>query len=266
MSAARMMARAYQGFQRQYPWGDPGMYKGGFSIFNLGQRINTLRNAQNNNTNNINILQNNLLTLQTDVSNLIPPINIFYTNNTLPVSPQQGDIWNNTSNGTEWFYDGTDWISRQLFVISVPGSVEGSSNGFISTNASTQSNRNNIRVCPLPGYSLKEVKVTYLLYFFSTTPLDGSNYYTIACSLNAQSPTIDASNVTFNSPTTITINNNSLVSINQHYFITFDFPQKLTIPQNGGIQYVNFNVTKVGTPATFGMLAADVAYKLVAPT
>ena len=56
MSGARMAARAYQGFQKQYGWVDTNAYKGGLPINVLGQRINALQNTQNNNTTDINVL------------------------------------------------------------------------------------------------------------------------------------------------------------------------------------------------------------------
>ena len=82
MAYARMLSRSYRGFQTQYPWGNPGMFEGGLGIFNLGQRINLLQQLNNNNTGNINVIQN----IVTGLVNNLPAVEVPSNSNTLKIN------------------------------------------------------------------------------------------------------------------------------------------------------------------------------------
>jgi hypothetical protein len=232
MSYSNQLNRVFAGFKQQYPWANTYDFYGGLEINQIKEQINTIQNK-------------------------LPLVNISYQN-APPISPQQGDVWYNINNGNQWFYDGTDWVSSQLFTISQSGAP---TTQFISSNATTNPITNNIRVSTIFGHSLKNVRVQYLIFFFGSI-LNSTDYYTITCSLNAQSQTIGSTNIIFTAPT-LTLNNNSLITNNQHLFITFDFSGKLNIPTNGGIQLINFSVAKVGSPSLFGVLTANLSYNIV---
>lgn len=250
-SYSYQLNRVFRGFQTQYPSATPNAFYGGIEFDRLKKRDEEI-------TNEVNTIKNNI----TSIENNLPPVKIHWTNGSLPINPQTSDQWYNTSNGTQWFYDGTDWISFQMFDISIPGTA---STQFVSPNASVVPNpiTNNVRVMITPRNSVKECVVNYLLYFFATTPLDNSNYYTITCTIQVESQTPGSTSVTYTS-SPLTINSNLAFTNNPHYLISFPFSGKLSVPSNGTIQLVNFIVTKVGSPGAFAILTANINYRLTA--
>ena len=161
------------------------------------------------------------------------------TQRAVGVSLVAGDRWYNTSNGTEWFWNGTYWLSPEINIESSTTWVGAQGNGGVGFSLPLkQSPSNTVFVKTIIG----NININ--------AANNGSNYYVFTFSVSFPGAAIGS------------LNTSSLnVALPTRVSVKSDLNIAVSITDLSGILGI---MTIVGSPGAYDFLAIGVVYHLIA--